>query len=160
MKQCGNCGHANDGNAIFCGKCGAPITQAPPQPAAPVMQPAEGRYSTVAAGNYNTEGTAGHAQPPAGNAFAAQAVPPVKNSSTLWLVLNIVSLVLCCPGSLVFNVIGVILAAMGNSAFKAGDYAGSIARNRTAMVMFILGLVFGLAGIIAAFFVARAGLFG
>ena len=80
---------------------------------------------------------------------AQAAPPPIANKSPLWLVLNIICLVLFFPGSLVFNAIGIALAAVANSRYKAGDYGGSLSRTGNAKVMFILGLVFGVLGFAA-----------
>jgi uncharacterized membrane protein len=139
MKFCAKCGNANTDEAVFCGSCGTPMEQAPAAPPtaeAAVPQPAAPAPPAYEAPAYS------------GAAYAAPAAPApaeVKNTATLWLILNIVATVLCCPSAL-FSIIGLILAAMGMSSFKKGDYEDMRKKAKFAMILFIVTLVLGIIG--------------
>ena len=74
-----------------------------------------------------------------------------KNPSTLWLVLNIVLTVLCCGACVptITGIIGIIMAALGGSAFNKGDIEGCKGKVKVAKIMFIIGMVFAVIGLIA-----------
>ena len=91
--------------------------------------------------------------------YAAPAATSPKNSSMLWLILNIVGIVLFCPGSFVFSAIGIVLAAMAGSDFKKGNIVDSRKKNGIAMILFFVGLVFGIISIIMAYVMGRNGTF-
>lgn len=139
MKFCAKCGNSNTDEAVFCASCGSPMEQAPaaPQPAEPVAAPVQPVYTAPA--------------------YSAPAAPaPVegdKNPAKIWLILNIVATVLCCPGWL-FTVIGIVMAAIGNGSFNKGEYADAKSKSKISMIMFIIGAVLGLIGwILMAIFI-------
>lgn len=166
MKYCAKCGNANADEAVFCSSCGSPLEQAPaapqqsaapaPEPAAysaPAPQPQQPAYTAPA---YDTS-----------SAYTAPAAPAdgeVKNKATLWLILNIVATVLCCPSSL-FGILGIIFAAIGMGSYKKGDYDDMNKKSKIAMIMFIVAAVLGVilwiivaaAGIIPAIIAASEG---
>ena len=82
----------------------------------------------------------------------AEPAPAVqgKNPSTLWLVLNIVLTVLCCGACVptITGIIGIIMAALGGSAFNKGDIEGCKGKVKVAKIMFIIGLIFAIIGAI------------
>ena len=132
MKFCAKCGNANTDEAVFCASCGTPMEQAPaaPQASEPVVSvPVTPTYSA-----------------PAYSAPMAAAPEEVKNTSTLWLILNIVVTVLCCGG--LFSILGIVFAAMGMGAYKKGDYEEMKKKSKLSMIMFIVGLVLGLISLV------------
>jgi ribosomal protein L40E len=117
MKYCSKCGGVNEDDALYCQRCGTPLLLAP-------------------------------AAPPAAEPYAAQvpaAEPPESNTAMLWLVLNIISTVLCCPGFL-FSVIGIVFAALGSESFRKGDMTDMRKKSTVAMILFIVGVLLGLVG--------------
>ena len=147
MKFCSKCGNSNTDEAVFCASCGTPLDQAPAAPAAPEQpaQPEQPAYTapTYTAPTYDS------------SAYTAQAAPVAeqKNSATLWLILNIVATVLCCPNIIVwiFSIIGIVTAGLGMSAFKKGDFEEMKKKSKLSMIMFIvaiaIGIVSGILGI-------------
>lgn len=158
MKYCSKCGNANSDEAVFCAGCGSPLEQAPaaPQPA-PEPTPEPAAYTAPAPQSTPQQGT--YTAPAYdSSAYTAPAAPAggeVKNKATLWLILNIVSTVLCCSG--VFGIIGIILAAMGMGSFKRADYEDMNKKSKIAMIMFIIGTILGLIGEIIAIILIASG---
>lgn len=141
MKYCAKCGNSNVDEAVFCSSCGSPLDQAPAAPQPPAPDPTA--YSapatiqqTYTAPSYDTS-----------SAYTAPAATTgdVKNKATLWLILNIVVTVLCCPSAL-FGILGIIFAGIGTSSFKKGDYVDVGKKSKLAMIMFIIAVVLGLVG--------------
>ncbi len=160
MKYCSKCGNANSDEAVFCSGCGSPLEQAPaaPQPApAPEPAPEPVAYTAPVSQPTSQQGT--YTAPAYdSSAYSAPAAPAggeVKNKATLWLILNIVSTVLCCSG--IFGIIGIILAAMGMGSFKRADYEDMNKKSKIAMIMFIIGTVLGLIGEIILIVLIAAG---
>jgi hypothetical protein len=145
MKYCSKCGNANTDEAIFCSSCGSTIDQAPaaPQPA-PAPEPPT--YTAPQPVTYTVPQQPIYTAPTYDNAYTSPAAPAAeaKNSSTLWLILNIVLTVLCCPFSFIFSVIGIIFAAMGMSSFNKGDFEDMKKKSKISMIMFIVGAAIGL----------------
>ncbi len=154
MKFCSKCGNSNADEALFCSSCGTPLNQAPAAPAAPEVPhapevpkaapempvaPPEAPQPVYTAPTY----TAPAYDSPASAAPITPAAEQ-KNPATLWLILNIVATVVCCPGSFVFSVIGIILAGMGMSSFNKGDVEDAKKKSKTSMIMFIIGAALGL----------------
>lgn len=125
MKKCEKCGLENSDDSIFCAGCGATLeaAAAPQQPIQPETPAAAYAYSAPAA-----------------------PAPAEKNIATLWLILNIVLTVLCCGNLL--GIIGIIFAAMGMGSFNKGNYEDMKAKTKTAKILFIVGIVLGVIGLI------------
>ncbi len=162
MKFCSKCGNSNADEAAFCSSCGTPLNQAPATPAVPeVPQAPEVPQPVVETPVAQPVYTAPTYTAPAydSSAYTAPAAPveEQKNPATLWLILNIVATLVCCPGSFIFSVIGIILAGMGSSSFKKGDLEDAAKKSKTSMIMFIIGVVVGLLttiGIVVAIVIA------
>lgn len=140
MKYCSKCGNANTDEAVFCAGCGSPLEQAPTvAQSAPAPEPVT--YTAPAPQQPVYTAPAYDS-----SAYSAPAAPAgeVKNKATLWLILNIVITVLCCPFSFIFSVIGIIMAGMGMSSFNKGDYDDMNKKSKLSMIMFIIGLAVGL----------------
>lgn len=159
MKYCSKCGNANSDEAVFCSGCGSPLQQAPaaPQPApAPAPEPAPEPTAYTAPAPQPTPQQGTYTTPAYdSSAYSAPAGGEVKNKATLWLILNIVSTVLCCSG--VFGIIGIIMAAMGMGSFKRGEFEDMNKKSKIAMIMFIIGTVLGLIGEIVAIILIANG---
>lgn len=148
MKYCSKCGNANVDEAVFCAGCGSPMEQAPAAPQPPVAAPATAPAAAPAAPAEQTTYSA-----PAPSAYAAPSYstsytgPDIqtKNSSTLWLILNIAATLFCCPGAL-FSIIGLIFAIIGMGSYNKGDYEDMKKKTKVSMILFIVGAVLGLIG--------------
>lgn len=155
MKTCAKCGNANFDEAVFCSSCGTPLEQAPAAPQQPVAP------MPAAIQQFNSPQQPIPPQPafvpPVYTAPAETYSAPAssyqgpdlqtKNSATLWLILNIVALILCCPGFL-FSGIGIVFAALGMGSYNKGDYEGMKQKSKISMWLFIVGAVLGLLGLI------------
>lgn len=133
MKYCSKCGGVNEDDALYCQRCGTPMQFAPAAPPTAV--------------------------PEAAPAMAAE--PPESNTAMLWLILNIIATVLCCPGFL-FTAVGIVFSALGSESFRKGDTADMRKKSTVAMILFIAGVLAGLAGWIAVLvaFARMQGLYG
>lgn len=147
MKYCPQCGQPNPDDAAFCGSCGNRLAPAqarqsayqqpaPPPTAYAPASPAQPQYA------YQQ------------NAYATPAQP--KDGSMMWLILNIASVLLFCPGSFLFSAIGIVLSAMARGDAKKGDWAAYKKKNTMSMVLFLVGILFGILGIIGFFFLGRS----
>ena len=153
MKYCSKCGNANSDESLFCASCGTPLEQAPaaptlpPEPAQPEPAYAAPTYEapaapvapTYEAPSYNAAYTPQQPAAPTGE---------VKNTATLWLILNIVATVFCCCPGGIFSIIGIILAGMGMGSYKNGDYEDMKKKSKISMIMFIIGIILGLIGLV------------
>lgn len=77
-------------------------------------------------------------------AFAAPPPPAESNTSLVWMILNIVATVLCCFG-FIFTGIGIGFGAAGNGSYGSGNYEAARKRSMVSMIMFIVGVLVGLA---------------
>jgi hypothetical protein len=122
MRYCSKCGSANFDDSAYCARCGTPLEQAP---------------------------SAGKEMPAAPAAEAPQSAAPERaNTSMLWMILNIVATVLCCPG-FPFSIVGIVFAALGSESFNKGNMEDARRKSTVSMAFFIVGAVLGLAGWIA-----------
>jgi hypothetical protein len=127
MKKCNKCGAENADDSVFCAGCGASLDQpVVEQAAAPASFDAPAYTAPVAAASVE------------------------KNTATLWLILNIVATVLCCPGWL-FTGLGIVFAAIGSGSYKKGDYVDMKKKVKLSLIFFIIGVVLGLIGWILCF---------
>lgn len=120
---CKNCGHEVAPDAGFCPNCGAAVstdvtqTQTPPPP--------------PYAGQPYWQG-----QPPYG-----QPCPPLPTKpSALWLVFNIVLMVFSGFTNL-FAIVGIVMGALGQSAYNHGDYKDAENKTKACKALAIISLV-------------------
>ncbi len=167
MKYCPKCAHSNEDTVQYCGNCGtflgeaqsAPEAPIPPvesvaEPVAPEAPAAEATPVVEAAplsGSYTTDYNNAYNTTEAGQIPAA----PVSNTATLWLILNIVLTVLCCGN--VVNIVGIIFAALGMSAFNKGDYTQMASQVKISKILFFVGLGLGLLFAVIMIITAVAG---
>ena len=172
MKYCPKCGHSNEDTVQYCGNCGTFLGEAQPAPAAPVP-PVEPVADPIAPEAPTAEAAPeAEAAPATGyvtdynnayNTSGAGQIPaaPVSNTATLWLILNIVLTVLCCGN--VVNIVGIVFAALGMSAFNKGDYTQMANNVKVSKILFFVGLGLGLLmiiGFIVASVASAGGLLG
>ena len=155
MKYCVNCGTANNDDAMFCGNCGASLPEAAP---APVEEAPEFTEAPVEEAPEFTEVPA--EEVPAEEVPAA-AAPAGKNPATLWLILSIVLTVISCCStsclSFIPGVVGIIMAAIAMSGFKKGDVEGCAKKVKIAKIVFIVGAVLLVLGVIFTLIMNVAG---
>lgn len=126
---CKNCGQEILPGTVNCPRCGAYVApdtaqvQTPPSP-------------------YN-----GQPYPPYGQPYPIPAKP-----STVWLVFNIVLMVFSGFTN-IFAIVGVVLGALGQSAYNHGDYKDAESKAKSCKVLAIISLVLFL-GLLAACFIA------
>lgn len=166
MKYCTKCGASNEDQARFCANCGQPMPEA--EPAAPsvdpVVEPPKAQayvpsqeVSTPVQETASSQQSSGYsgpvytaAQPQVtGSASSAGTTEKGNNPATLWLILNIVSTVLCCCTNVV-SIIGIVFAALGMSSFNKGDIADCESKTKVAKIMFFISLGFGVLSLIIA----------
>jgi hypothetical protein len=127
MKYCSKCGSSCDDGMAYCPRCGTPLETAPA-----VKKPAPDAIPEFS----------DTANP---DAVALPQAPQKMNVSVLWMVLNIVATVLCCPGFL-FTITGIVFSALGSESFKKGDEAAARRNSMISMILFIVGVLAGIAG--------------
>ena len=166
MKYCPKCGHSNEDTVQYCGNCGTFLGEAQPAPTAPVP-PVEPVADPIAPEAPTAEAAPeAEAAPATGyvtdynnayNTSGAGPIPaaPVSNTATLWLILNIVLTVLCCGN--VVNIIGIVFAALGMSAFNKGDYTQMASQVKISKILFFVGLGLGLLSAIIMIIAIVAG---
>ena len=126
---CKNCGQEILPGTVNCPRCGAYVApdaaqvQTPPPP-------------------YN-----GQPYPPYGQPYPIPAKPSVG-----WLVFNIVLMVFSGFTN-IFAIVGVVLGALGQSAYNHGDYKDAESKAKSCKVLAIISLVLFL-GLLAACFIA------
>ena len=126
---CKNCGQEILPGTVNCPQCGAYVApdtahvQTPPSP-------------------YN-----GQPYQPYGQPYPIPAKP-----STVWLVFNIVLMVFSGFTN-IFAIVGVVLGALGQSAYNHGDYKDAESKAKSCKVLAIISLVLFL-GLLAACFIA------
>jgi hypothetical protein len=149
MKYCSKCGNANIDEAVFCAGCGSPLAQAPaaPQPSTPAPAPVAAPAAPAPAPEkpaYSAPAQPSYAAPAYDAGYTGPDVQ-TKNTSTLWMILNIAATLLCCPGAL-FSIIGLIFAIMGSGSFNKGNYEDMAKKTKLSTVLFIVAAVLGLLG--------------
>lgn len=129
---CKNCGQEILPGTVNCPRCGAYVApdaaQAPPTPM------------------YNGQPYQSW-QPPYGQPYPIPAKP-----SAVWLVFNIVLMVFSGFTN-IFAIVGVVLGALGQSAYNHGDYKDAESKAKSCKVLAIISLVLFL-GLLAACFIA------
>ncbi len=146
MKNCASCGKENLDEAVFCAGCGSPLASQSVPEAPPVEEPAVEPTVETPVDTAPAEPTEAPAAPQA-DAYvytepAASAAPAESNKATLWLILNIVTTVLCCLTN-IFSIIGIVFAAIGMSSYKKGDYEDMKKKAKISMILFIVGIAVG-----------------
>ena len=132
---CKNCGQEILPGTVNCPRCGAYVApdaaqaQTPPPPPLYNGQP----YQSW--------------QPSYGQPYPIPAKP-----STVWLVFNIVLMVFSGFTN-IFAIVGVVLGALGQSAYNHGDYKDAESKAKSCKVLAIISLVLFL-GLLAACFIA------
>ncbi|MDD4796244.1 MAG: zinc-ribbon domain-containing protein [Eubacteriales bacterium] len=165
MKYCTKCGASNEDQARFCANCGQTMPEAAAPSVEPVIepiveQPQAQEYipsqeaSTPVREDVSAGQTGSYAgpvytapQPPVSGPVDSTAADKGSNPATLWLILNIVSTVLCCCTNIV-SIIGIVFAALGMTAFNKGDAADCESKTKIAKIMFFVSLGFGVLSLI------------
>lgn len=158
MKNCASCGKENLDEAVFCAGCGSPLASQSVPEAPPVEEPAVEPTAETPVDSAPVGAPEAPAAPQA-DAYAytepaASAAPAQSNKAMLWLILNIVTTVLCCLTN-IFSIIGIVFAAIGMSSYKKGDYEDMKKKAKISMILFIVGVAAGVLMLILSF----AGLF-
>ncbi len=65
---------------------------------------------------------------------------PVKDDSTLWLVLNIICALCCCQ---VLGIIGAVFAGLAKTSYRNGDLGDAEHKIQTAKTLFMVGVIVG-----------------
>ena len=138
---CKKCGAPLEEGAKFCGSCGEPILTEPAEVIEKVLEekPEEMPETVV-----ETEKTAFEptwAMPEENKAPAEPfSSTPVPNlNTTLWIVLCVLEIVLCC--SAIPGIIGLIFAIIAAVRKKNGEYADAASSLKIAKVAFWIGVV-------------------
>lgn len=129
---CKICGHEVASDARFCSNCGAAVSA----DAAPV-QPPPPYY-----GQPYWQGQPLYGQP-------YQPLP--TKPSVAWLVFNIV-LTVFSGFTNIFAIVGIVLGALGQSAYNHGDYKDAESKTKACKVLAIVSLALFLLLLIACFF--------
>lgn len=133
---CKNCGQEILPGTVNCPRCGAyvaPQAQTPPSP-------------------YNGQPYQPYGQPYQPGSSYGQPYPIPAKPSTVWLVFNIVLMVFSGFTN-IFAIVGVVLGALGQSAYNHGDYKDAESKAKSCKVLAIISLVLFL-GLLAACFIA------
>lgn len=136
---CKNCGQEILPGTVNCPRCGAYVApdtaqaQTPPSP-------------------YNGQPYQPYGQPyQPGPSYGQPYLIPAKPSA-VWLVFNIVLMVFSGFTN-IFAIVGVVLGALGQSAYNHGDYKDAESKAKSCKVLAIISLVLFL-GLLAACFIA------
>ena len=136
---CKNCGQEILPGTVNCPRCGAYVApdtaqaQTPPSP-------------------YNGQPYQPYGQPYQPGPSYGQPCPIPAKPSTVWLVFNIVLMVFSGFTN-IFAIVGVVLGALGQSAYNHGDYKDAESKAKSCKVLAIISLVLFL-GLLAACFIA------
>lgn len=139
---CKNCGREIAPDAGFCPNCGAAVSADVTQAQTPPPPP----Y----AGQPYWQGQPPYGQPQ--QPFVGQPYPVPAKPSAVWLVFNIVLMVFSGFTN-IFAIVGVVLGALGQSAYNHGDYKDAESKAKSCKVLAIISLVLFL-GLLAACFIA------
>lgn len=136
---CKNCGQEILPGTVNCPRCGAYVA---PDTAQAQMPPSP----------YNGQPYQPYGQPYQPGPSYGQPYPIPAKPSTVWLVFNIVLMVFSGFTN-IFAIVGVVLGALGQSAYNHGDYKDAESKAKSCKVLAIISLVLFL-GLLAACFIA------
>ena len=136
---CKNCGQEILPGTVNCPRCGAYVT---PDAAQAQMPPSP----------YNGQPYQPYGQPYQPGPSYGQPYPIPAKPSAVWLVFNIVLMVFSGFTN-IFAIVGVVLGALGQSAYNHGDYKDAESKAKSCKVLAIISLVLFL-GLLAACFIA------
>lgn len=121
---CKNCGHDIPEGSTFCGNCG--------------MKPGEENFQNE--GCCPNDSYSAQAQQPY-YAEAQANYPMEKPNTTLWIVLNAISIFTCCQ---ITGIIGLIFSIFAHNDADRGDYAHAAKNIKNAKICFWVGLALGI----------------
>ena len=124
MKTCSHCGAEFGDGAAFCIRCGAAFPAQQSADKLPMMQQPYWPQQPYGV------------QPP----YGTQLPYAQKDSSTLWLVLNILCAVFL---SLIFGVIGAVFASQSGKSYQNGLYEEAARKLKTSRILFTVGTIVG-----------------
>lgn len=136
---CKNCGQEILPGSVNCPRCGAYVAPDTPQAQMPPSP-------------YNGQPYQPYGQPYQPGPSYGQPYPIPAKPSTVWLVFNIVLMVFSGFTN-IFAIVGVVLGALGQSAYNHGDYKDAESKAKSCKVLAIISLVLFL-GLLAACFIA------
>lgn len=161
MKFCKNCSAALEDDAMFCTECGASLTDdfKPANNNTASQQKTTGEYegfqgSIPTPSSSTNNNNAGGNEQPSGNSYSSNndyssgtnynqpnqySAPQGKNPGTPWLIVSIISFVLCCCN--VFAIPGLVFAIMSTTSFNAGNIVEAEERANTAKWLTIGALI-------------------
>ena len=132
--NCSNCGSSIPDNAASCPVCGQPVQ------AGNVSQ------------NYQQNQMNPQGQPMYGN-YGYPSEPAPSWSRGLFLALSILEIIFT---GILFGVLAMVWTNKANTAYVAGDYTTFRKHKKTATIFLVIGLVLGIIGIIARFFLSTS----
>ena len=136
---CKNCGQEILPGTVNCPRCGAYVAPDAAQVQTPLPP-------------YNGQPSPPYGQPYQPGPSYGQPYPIPAKPSAVWLVFNIVLMVFSGFTN-IFAIVGVVLGALGQSAYNHGDYKDAESKAKSCKVLAIISLVLFL-GLLAACFIA------
>ena len=155
---CKNCCAEIPDGALFCGNCGMKIETETPetfgstentsyQPYTPEPEHIDAEVVDMTENNQNASG-AYYNSIPENNPYNPQTTDEASLNTTLWIVLSIIEIVVCC-GSIP-GIIALIFAIIANNKKNQGNYAEAVSNLKISKIVFFVGIgIFFLGSIIS-----------
>ena len=145
---CKNCGAEIPDGAMFCGNCGMKIEtennetventeNASYQPYTPEPEHVDAEVIKTDENNKKASG-AYYNSIPENNPYNPQTTDEASLNTTLWIVLSIIEIVVCC-GSIP-GIIALIFAIIANNKKNQGNYAEAVSNLKISKIVFFVGI--------------------